>query len=141
MMIVTVQLHLNEQSDLFYTIGSYIIEVYTDAKKVTLSAHSWPARHISSQMAENFKNKKSLSSYLSFQYVTTQNHEEFLDCIVKSDLHNITRRLRESIAVSLRLDGSTDSMQEHNIFTMAQIVNTDATLSTALPTVYKKGTR
>lgn len=100
------------------------------AKRVTLSANSWPARHISHQMAENFKSKNSLSTYLTFQYLTPQNHDEFLDCIVKSDLHNTTRRLRESLAVSLRLDGSTDSMQEHNIFTMAQIVNKDATLST-----------
>ncbi|KAJ6639196.1 Calsenilin [Pseudolycoriella hygida] len=56
-------------------------------------------------------------------------YSQFFPQGVKSYLHNVTHHLRESLAISLRLDGSTDSMQEHNIYTMAQVVNKDAAVS------------
>lgn len=104
-----------------------MIDVFNDAKRVTLSANVWPSRQISHQIAKKFMGGDLPSNEFNFQYLTPENHAEFLDCIVESDLPNVTRRLQESLAVSLRLDGSTDSTQQHNVFAMAQVVDKDAT--------------
>ncbi|KAJ6647784.1 hypothetical protein Bhyg_03007 [Pseudolycoriella hygida] len=74
--------NLNEKTDLFYTIGAFMIDVYNDAKRVFLSANSWPSRQISHQIAMRFKNNSSVSTQLNFQYTTPKNHGEFLDCIL-----------------------------------------------------------
>lgn len=107
-----------------------MIVVYNDAKRMTLSAWSWPSRQVAHTLAKNFETEGSLSNDCGLQYVTPTNHQIFLDSIVKSDVENVRRIINESLAISIRLDGSVDRTQEHNVYTMAQIVNRDATTST-----------
>lgn len=46
-----------EQNYLFNLIGSEMLSVYRDAKKITLSAWSWPSRLVADQLSTNFKEK------------------------------------------------------------------------------------
>lgn len=62
--------------------------------------------------------------------MTPTNHAEFIDCIVKSDLVEFEAAIRNSLAVSVRVDGSTDRTVEHNVFVMANVVKCDTTMST-----------
>lgn len=62
--------------------------------------------------------------------MTPTNHNEFLESIVEADMESIRLKIRESLAMSLRVDGSTDRTQQHNVFVMAHIVNKDTTTST-----------
>lgn len=106
-----------------------MIDVFNDAKRMTLSASSFPSRQISHQMASKFKNSESLQlSDFDFQYLTPENHADFLDCIVQSDFPNVRRRLRESLAISIRLDGPTDSTQQHKVYALAQVIDKDANI-------------
>lgn len=102
--------------------------IFNDAKRTTLSGHSWPSRHIATEMANNFKHGCSSSSNLNLQYLTPTFHAEFLDCIVLSDIDNFRDCIKKSLAVSLRLDGSVDKTQKHNVFVMIQIVKPDASM-------------
>lgn len=62
--------------------------------------------------------------------MTPKNHAEFSNCIVKADLIELKATIRDSLAVSLRIDGSTDRSAEYNVFVMANIVKSDTTMST-----------
>lgn len=106
-----------------------MITVYNDAKRTTLSAWSWPSRRIADAMATNYRVNEYTSNTFNFQYLTPTNHKESLKCIVESDLKNLKSNIQEALAISIRLDGSVDRKQEHNVFVMANIVNKDGTLS------------
>lgn len=57
-------------------------------------------------------------------------HAELLDSIVKSDLINLKDRIKDSLALSVRADGSVDRTQDHNVFVLANIINKDAKMIT-----------
>jgi len=68
-------------------IGSLMTHTYGDAKKLTLSAYTYPMRVITSQMASNFTfNELNENNTYDFQYLIPASHKEkeFLQCIVKS---------------------------------------------------------
>lgn len=116
--------------DLFRHIGSLMISVFNDAKRTTLSGWSWPSRCVTSQLSQNFKLGIASTSNINLQYVTPSNHAEFLNCIVNTDLDNLREILTDSLAASLRFDGSVDRTQRHNVFVMMQVVKSNATLIT-----------
>lgn len=118
---------------LYRLIGARMITVYNDAKRVTLSGWSWPSRQIASKIANNFEingNASHESLDYNFDYLTPQNHAEFLNCIVKTDVTNLKSSLRQSLAASLRVDGSVDKAGLHNIYVMAHIISDKCTTST-----------
>lgn len=113
-------------------IGSLMITVYNDAKRKTLSAHSWPSRHVASEMANHFKINGNLCTYSPrLEYITPANHGEFINCIVQGDLKNLAARLKDSLALSLRVDGSVDRTQDHNIYVLANVVHKNGTMDTS----------
>lgn len=111
-----------------------MIECFNDAKRVTLSGWSWPARHIASNMAQHFEKNGNVPSSKVFEhdftYLTPESHATFIDAIVKSDLEVVTSSLRKSLAVSLRVDGSVDRTHTHKIYVMAHMLNQDLTTKT-----------
>ena len=107
-------------------IGSLMLQVYNDAKKLTLSAFSFPSRVVVSDIAHAFRMSETGLKNVSksdLQYVTPQNHREFLNCIVSSYKETLTKQiLEQTMALSLRCDGSVDRTQVDKIFVMAKAV-------------------
>lgn len=111
-------------------IGALMISIFNDAKRTTLSGWSWPSRYVASQLSQNFKLGQTPTSNINLQYVTPTFHADFLNCIVETDMDNFRKILTDSLAASLRFDGSVDRTQKHNVFVMIQVVKSDATLET-----------
>lgn len=107
-----------------------MITVYNDAKRTTLSAWSWPSRYVAGEMANNFKLHHGSQSDINLQYITPAFHKEFLDCIVVSDIETFKNGITGALATSLRIDGSVDRTQKHNVFVMTQIVKKDGSIGT-----------
>lgn len=111
-----------------------MVTVFNDAKRVTLTGWSWPSRQVAHEMAHSFAITGDSTLYDSLQlnldYLTPHNHAFFLDAIVQSDLEKVKLSLRQSLAVSLRVDGSVDKQGLHNIYVMAYIVTPELTTST-----------
>ena len=78
-------------------VGDLMVTVYNDAKKLTLSVHSWPSRIVAAQKAANFCynipdcNKPSHPAF-DLQYVTPKWHSRFLACIVHAHLQDVQLR-------------------------------------------------
>lgn len=110
---------------MFRLIGAQTITVFNDAKRITLSAWSWPSREVASQLAADFKangNHGTVEDKTDLLYVTPSHHADLLDCIVKSDLQRFESCLLSSLAVSLRVDGSVDRMQKHNVYALIHVI-------------------
>lgn len=117
------------------TIGSHVLTVYNDAKRLTLAAFSWPSRTLGNEFGRIFDfnnptgNKESILK-INLQYLNPKMHAEILDCIVASDSQLVRRKIEESISMSLRVDGSVDRMNIDKIYILAKIVNKDGNLET-----------
>lgn len=107
-----------------------MITVFNDAKRSSLSSWSWPSRYVAHTIANNYKITGNTSTALNLQYVTPKNHTEFIDCIVQTDLEKLKATLRNSLAISLRVDGSTDRSSDHNIYALGTVIKSDCTIST-----------
>jgi len=106
-------------------IGSLMIHTYGDAKKLTLSAYTYPMRVITGQMASNFTfNELNENNTYDFQYLTPASHKEFLQCIVKSYKKTFSDKLiSETISMPLRCDGSVDRSQIDTIYIILKTVS------------------
>jgi hypothetical protein len=112
-------------------IGSLMINIYNDAKRSSLSAWSFPSRYVAAEMACNFKtNGNLLGNSINLQYVTPSQHPDLLKCVVHSDKPNLAVRLQNALALSLRVDGSVDRTQNHNIYVLVNAVFKDVTFIT-----------
>jgi hypothetical protein len=112
------------------TIGSLMIHVYNDAKKLTLSSFSYPSRIVAARIANAFKINDASGLLQNvgskdMQYLTPKAHRELLACIVESDRTRMADTIyKDSLALSLRCDGSVDRTQMDKIFVIAKIVTT-----------------
>lgn len=103
-----------------------MIHVFNDAKRITLSAWSWPSREVASQLAADFKAngcQGTVKNNIDLLYVNPSHHVDSLDCIVKSDLERFESCILRALAVSLRIDGSVDRMQKHNVYVLIHLIN------------------
>jgi hypothetical protein len=100
-----------------------MMQVYNDAKKLTLSAHSFPSRVVVADIAHAFRMcDEGLITVgpNDLQYLTSKCHREFLECIVSSHRQRIAQEiLDDTLALSVRCDGSVDRTQIDKIFVMA----------------------
>ena len=106
-------------------IGSLLIHVYGDGKKLSLSANSFPIRVVTSIKSHSFNfNNPSQEAILDkdLQYVTPKSHFELLKCIVESDRQSLSQKIHNSIAISLRCDGSVDRTQIDKIYVLAKLI-------------------
>lgn len=115
-------------------IGSLMYFVYGDAKKLTLSAFSYPMRVIVSRVANNFEYERSTltsndyDQNMDFQYLTPAFHKDILECIVSSHRDTLIKTiLTNSLAMSLRCDGSVDRSQVDKIYVLLKIITKEGT--------------
>lgn len=117
---------LNEK--LANKVGSYAVTIYNDAKRLTLSAFSWPSRQISSAIGSEFnindpdQNATNVRN-LDLQYLTPAFHSEILMCIVTVESHFIQQKIKNCLALSLRVDGSVDRTNIDKIYVLAKLIN------------------
>ncbi len=109
-------------------IGNLMLQVYCDAKKLTLPAWNFPARVVTSYVASNFSfnSQRTVADDVKnfdFQYVTPSFHLELLKCIANSYRSTFREMMKNSVASSLRCDGSVDRMQIDKIYVAAKIVS------------------
>ncbi|XP_037049072.1 uncharacterized protein LOC119083454 [Bradysia coprophila] len=87
-----------------------------------LSSWSWPSREVACQLAANFKATGTAGANIDLLYINPSHHSELLNCIVQSDLKRFESVLSSSLALSLRLDGSVDRMQKHNVYVLIHVI-------------------
>ena len=103
-----------------------MIDVFMDAKRGSLSAWSYPARYVASLMGElidlNAKHQTFAPSESDLQYVTPHCHRDMLLTITETDRRQFSVELRNSLALSLRIDGAVDKQRLDNKHIMAKYV-------------------
>ena len=105
-------------------IGGLMTHVFNDAKRLTLTPHSFPSRMVAEILSKNFDMvgvQKTLNTN-ELQYLNPTAYRDFLTCIVESDRDSFCERLVNSSGISLRCDGSVDRTQVDKIFVMAKVV-------------------
>jgi hypothetical protein len=117
----------SQNKDLANKIGKLIIQVFNDAKHLTLSAHSWPSRLVASEIGNTFDMNKPFSAYhpsqFDLQYINPVFHRELIRAIVEAHLPSFRCEIQHAIAGSFRCDASMDRMQLDNQFELLKIVD------------------
>jgi len=107
-------------------IGRFMLHIYGDAKKLTLSARTFPARITISHLASQFSYldpKPQCEADLDFQYISPAAHKEFLQCIVESDRKSFAQKIMDvTLALSLRCDGSVDRTHTDKVYVMVKVI-------------------
>ncbi|CAB4039605.1 E3 SUMO- ligase KIAA1586-like isoform X4 [Paramuricea clavata] len=108
-------------------VASLFFHVYHGAKRLTLSANSFPSRVVVSRIANAFSfDYWSINDMPNdLQYLSPNAHSEFLKCIVKIDRNSLASKMSNSLAISLRCDGSVDRTQIDKIYLMAKAISRD----------------
>ena len=111
-------------------MGKLMLHVYNDAKKLTLSAYSWPSRIVTSEIAScfSFNQKENTSGFkMGFQYISPAHHRQLLKIIVSSHKEQLASGgVTNALASSLRCDGSVDRTQVDKIFVMLKLISNAA---------------
>lgn len=97
-------------------IGKLMIQVFVDAKILTLAAWNWPARYVSNEASNAFKfdqyelryEQNTIPENLSLQYINPIKHLDLMKCIVEADRNFLKSKILDCRALSLRIDGSVD---------------------------------
>ena len=86
---------------------------------------SWPSRVVASNIGSKFDINTEFTNYQpnNLHYVNPVGHKEFLSAIVLSEKEKLEDVLQNSLAVSLRFDGSVDRNQIDNEHVLAKTVN------------------
>lgn len=125
-----------QNEELANKIGKLLLHVYCDAKKLTLSAWSFPVRVFVGHLGNNFSfnAEESITKKIenfNFQYITPASHLELLKNIVNTHRNAFLKNLLDnSLAISLRCDGSVDRTQLDKIYVMAKCVTKDGDAKT-----------
>ena len=81
-----------------------MLTVHNDAKRGTLTAWSWPSRHVANHIAQQFDATKEFEVVRVtpdvVKYVTPTNHADLLNTIVSTDMVNLKKELSGAMAVS-----------------------------------------
>jgi hypothetical protein len=106
--------------------GSKLVQVYCDAKK-GLSANSWPARYLVSEIASSFDPDAEHTDFdpspSILTYVNRKAHDEYLQTIVDTEKPAVRTDIANSKAASIRIDGSVDRRQEDKKHVMLKFVD------------------
>ena len=108
-------------------MGQLVLHVFNDAKKLTLSAYSWPSRIVASRIASNFSfNSESEKLRIDFQYINPTINRELLEMIVDAHRETFADQIKQALALSLRCDGSVDRTQVDKMYIMLKVITSDA---------------
>lgn len=110
------------------TISRYMMSIYTDAKILTSSAFSWPARIFTNEYARKYdvsapQHNQQIMLQTNLQYMSPMTHSDFLQCIVEVDRNIVAQKLESCLALSVRADGSIDRTHIDKIYVLAQTIN------------------
>lgn len=105
-----IDMHISEANKMYANlIGKLMLQVYTDAKRLTVSAHSWPARFIASECGLIFDfnsvRESTVPENINIQYVNPAGHLKLLTTIVNS-WDELQSKIQNSLACSIHVDGS-----------------------------------
>lgn len=131
----TMQLNQSKQSIDFHIgqankqqadhIGKLAVQIFTDGKKLTLSAWTWPARYVTAEVSHNFdfnkNNEPTIPKSIELQYVNPNSHLELMSAIVKSHHDEFEKKLDAALAISIRIDGSVDRTKKDKIYIMLKL--------------------
>lgn len=110
-------------------VGKLMIQIFHDAKRLNLSAFSWPSRYIAGEASCAYDSEKQTGSIIkndiSLHYVNPPGHLDLMATIVRSHRAEFLKKIDEYIAISLRIDGSIDLTQLDKIYVMAKVINLD----------------
>ena len=98
--------------------------MFNDAKRGTLSAWSFPSRHVAWQLGEQLDLTKEHNecSTLDLSYVTPHNHRDLLLIIAETDRKSSLARFEDVLTISLRVEGAVDKQRIDNKHVMAKMV-------------------
>lgn len=110
-------------------VSKLMIQVFNDAKRLNLSAYSWPSRYVVGEASSSYDSQNQSSSIIApninLQYVNPPGHLEIMTSIVNSHRNEFTKKLNECLAISLRIDGSVDLTQIDKIYVLEKVINLD----------------
>lgn len=110
-------------------VGELMIQVFLDAKFLNLPAFNWPARYVAGEASRAYNpvnnSTTTVGNSINLQYVNPHGHHELMTAIVRSYHDEFMKKIRESWAISLRVDGSVDSTHIDKIYVMAKVINLD----------------
>lgn len=110
-------------------VGKLMIQVFSDAKCLTNTAHTWPSRYVAGEASSTYdslsQNKSIISDSINLQYINKPSHSMLMTSIVESDRHAFQQKIADCVAISLRVDGSIDFTHIDNIYVMAKLINAD----------------
>lgn len=110
---------------------NFYFQVYLDAKRLTLSAHSWPARFVACEASKSYDYERSeatIPANVNLQYVNPPSQLTLLTTIFDAERPNVINKVLNCQAISLRIDGSIDRNQIDKIYVMAKIVDPNGAL-------------
>lgn len=113
-------------------ISRLMLEVFFDAKYLSLTEYSWPARHVVAFTSCEYDPTipsvhpdRTVPENINLQYVNPHGHAEMMTTIVEAHRGDFMEKLQRSWAVSLRIDGSIDFTHIDKIYVMAKVINFD----------------
>lgn len=129
-----IDMHISEANKQFANhIGSLMLQVYADAKRLTVSAYSWPARYVASESGKGFDFNATdapiVPENINLQYVNPAGHLNLMTTIVNSS-DEIRNEIKNSLACSIHIDGSVDKSQIDKIYILLKTVNPTGKLNT-----------
>lgn len=114
-------------------IGELLLQVFCDAKKLTLSAYSWPSRYVAAKAGQNFDFNTTTSTIpatINIQYVTRASHLDLLTVITRSNQTEFKEKIKNSLAFAIHIDGSVDRTQIDKIYILLKVVSKSGDLET-----------
>lgn len=125
-------------------IGKLFLQVYVDAKKLTSSAFSWPARFIAAEAGNQFSfnaYSTTIPNDINIQYVTPADHLVLLKTIATTNLDQFKKKIESARASSIHIDGSVDRSQIDKIYIILKIVNQRGVIETLFIGIGQQKTR
>lgn len=105
--------------------GKLMIEIYNDAKRLTLSPYSWPSRHVAAEAAAAFRfndeRQDTIPSNINLQHVNPHGYQSMLSAIVEADKRALKVKIGNCVALSIHVDGSIDRTAIDKIYILAKI--------------------
>jgi hypothetical protein len=111
-----------------------VLQVYNDAKRGTLSAWSYPSRHVANLIGERIDLQAKHSTFIpqpgDLQYVNPGTHRDILTIIAETDRSILASNFQNVLTASLRVDGAVDKQKIDNKHVMAKYVTNEGTVKT-----------
>ena len=124
----------NMDKELYKKLVVFTFDIYNDARTGTLSAWSWPSRHLTRSASATFLSNERDScipftpSFADIQYLNPSMHKDVLHCIAEVGREKLASELSTALAVSLSYDGSVDAYQEDSKYVGVRYVTSKGDL-------------